>query len=324
MVLCVCVLLCMTVPSTTRIPMHRTNSTLFTAVTSSPIIGDGDTLYVGGSGPDNYTSIQAAVNDANDGDTVFVYDDMSPYQENVAVEEAIRLVGEDSETTVIDGGGQGDVISVWADNVTIQDLTIQNGGAGCGIYALANNSHFHDNVLRNNEIGIWLERGKANNISDNKIDNSQKNASYGIQLGGNNNTISHNTISNNIIGINVIGKHIRVMRNTITMNRWGVFVTRWTTEWPNNGAFRGGFNQIHYNNFIQNRFHAGFEWKDSYKVWDTMHIADWSNNYWSGWLGILPKPVIGFGDCIDNYVPEMILFNCDWHPAREPIEWRSS
>ncbi|UCE72924.1 MAG: hypothetical protein JSV56_07760, partial [Methanomassiliicoccales archaeon] len=33
----------------------------------------GATLYVGGGGPGNYTVIQDAVNAANPGDTVFVY-----------------------------------------------------------------------------------------------------------------------------------------------------------------------------------------------------------------------------------------------------------
>ena len=41
----------------------------------------GNILYVGGSGPDNYTTIKKAVNAANNGDTVFVYDDSSPYFE---------------------------------------------------------------------------------------------------------------------------------------------------------------------------------------------------------------------------------------------------
>ena len=33
----------------------------------------GNTLYVGGSGEGNYTKIQDAINNASDGDTVFVY-----------------------------------------------------------------------------------------------------------------------------------------------------------------------------------------------------------------------------------------------------------
>jgi hypothetical protein len=45
----------------------------------------GGWLYVGGSGPGNYTTIQQAINDASNGDTVYVYDDSSPYKEQVSV-----------------------------------------------------------------------------------------------------------------------------------------------------------------------------------------------------------------------------------------------
>ena len=44
----------------------------------------GNTLYVGGSGPGNYTRIQDAIDNASDGDTVFVYDDSSPYFEIIS------------------------------------------------------------------------------------------------------------------------------------------------------------------------------------------------------------------------------------------------
>jgi len=65
-----------------------------------PINFDGNTLYVGGSGPNNYSSIQSAVNDAVDGDTVFVYN--GTYHENVVVNKTINLFGEDRNSTVID------------------------------------------------------------------------------------------------------------------------------------------------------------------------------------------------------------------------------
>ena len=39
---------------------------------SSPASG-GNWFYVGGSGPGNYTDIQDAIDNASDGDTVFVY-----------------------------------------------------------------------------------------------------------------------------------------------------------------------------------------------------------------------------------------------------------
>ena len=44
---------------------------------------NGNTLYVGGTEEGYYTRIQDAINDANDGDTVFVYNTSSSYFENV-------------------------------------------------------------------------------------------------------------------------------------------------------------------------------------------------------------------------------------------------
>ena len=63
----------------------------------------GNTLYVGGIGPGNYTTIQNAIDNASDGDTVFVYAYSSPYYENVLVNRSINLIGEDKNTTIIDG-----------------------------------------------------------------------------------------------------------------------------------------------------------------------------------------------------------------------------
>jgi hypothetical protein len=69
-------------------------------------IDDGKILYVGGSGPNNYTSIQDALNEANEGDTIFVYNDSSPYYENLIINKSIKLIGENRDTTIIDGRGR--------------------------------------------------------------------------------------------------------------------------------------------------------------------------------------------------------------------------
>jgi len=50
---------------------------------------NGNTLYVGGTREDNYTRTQDAINDANNGDTVFVCDASSPYFENVVGDKSI-------------------------------------------------------------------------------------------------------------------------------------------------------------------------------------------------------------------------------------------
>jgi len=71
---------------------------------------DGNVLYVGCSGSECYDTIQSAINDAQSGDTIFVYDDSSPYYENIVVAKSINLIGEDRETTIIYGIGNGDVV----------------------------------------------------------------------------------------------------------------------------------------------------------------------------------------------------------------------
>jgi len=70
---------------------------------SSALSFDGNTLYVGGSGLNNYTRIQDAIDNASDWDTVFVYN--GSYYENVLVDKSISLIGEDRNLTFIDGSG---------------------------------------------------------------------------------------------------------------------------------------------------------------------------------------------------------------------------
>ena len=67
----------------------------------APISFDGNTLYVGGSGANNYTKIQNAINDAIDGDTVFVYNGI--YDGGIIVNKSIILQGENREDTFING-----------------------------------------------------------------------------------------------------------------------------------------------------------------------------------------------------------------------------
>jgi len=51
----------------------------------------GNTLYVGGSGPNNYTRIQDAIDDANDGDTIFVYNG-TYYEHHIIIDKKNLLI----------------------------------------------------------------------------------------------------------------------------------------------------------------------------------------------------------------------------------------
>ena len=72
--------------------------------------------------PKDYPTIQAAVDAASSGDTIQVAAGI--YYEHVTVDKSLTLLGEDSTTTIIDGGWAGTVVTVTADNVNISGFTI--------------------------------------------------------------------------------------------------------------------------------------------------------------------------------------------------------
>ena len=70
--------------------------------------------------------IQDGIDAADPGYTIFVYS--GTYSENVVVNKTINLIGEDKNTTIIDGGYIGDVIHISKDWVNISGFSIKNSG----------------------------------------------------------------------------------------------------------------------------------------------------------------------------------------------------
>ncbi|MCK5038651.1 MAG: right-handed parallel beta-helix repeat-containing protein [Thermoplasmata archaeon] len=178
-------------------------STLFIGLTLLPDVR-ATTLYVGGAGPGNYTAIQTAVDDANPGDTVYVYS--GTYRETTIINKTVSLVGEDQTVTVVDGNGTADVIHVSSDWVNVTGFTIMNGGRFTGNSGIELQSvqhcHIASNTLLNNSFGIRLLSSANNSIAQ----NSAFNSSNGIRLeSSSNNTIINNNASlNQFIGIYLI------------------------------------------------------------------------------------------------------------------------
>ena len=302
---------------------------------------DGDTLYVGGTGPGNYTKIQDAINDANNGDTIYVYS--GTYNENVKIDKTINLVGENRNTTVIDGGNKRDVVRITTDGVTISGFTIRNGGGGFG-YAggiklnPSSNSVICDNIIIDNDwYGIWvLENASSYTTISNNIISGNGNEKYGgfnIWLYQS----SHNTISNNIInngkgygiGICFWSTNTTVAGNIIADNklegiksRFGYDNKIYGNTIENNNWYGIRFlnasanNIIEHNNFINNKPIDAF-----FTITDSSISNQWNENYW-GRPRMLPKPILG---CIRlSMIPMDMIgipwFAIDWYPAKEPYE----
>ena len=119
----------------------------------------GSTLYVGGIGAGNYTSIQQAIDNASTDDTIFVYDDSSPYYENILINKTLSLIGENHLTTIIDGNeSNGHLICITAESVMLTGFTLQHSGgipnAACIIISS------HHNIITKNHITCIPHHGQ--------------------------------------------------------------------------------------------------------------------------------------------------------------------
>lgn len=173
------------------------------------------TLFVGGSGPGNYTTIQEAVDMASPGDTVFVYS--GTYQGTVEVNKPLSLVGEVANSTIIEFIGSGSNVLVTSDWVNITGFSIIRslpGGNNWGI--LVDNADFcsiSNNIISSNSIGgIFLSESDHNVVAGNLISDNLD----GIAIGSSNhNTITDNTFFRNRVGqVKIVGSRF----NTISHN----------------------------------------------------------------------------------------------------------
>jgi parallel beta-helix repeat protein len=129
---------------------------------------------------------------------VFVYDDLSPYYENLEVDTSLILLGENRNTTIIDGSGIDAVVNVSADLVTISGFTIQNAGGtdyAVGISVYGDNCIIMGCYIVNNDFGIWLFESDNTTISSVTLNSNRDN----IRVGGENTAANYVTINNNFI-----------------------------------------------------------------------------------------------------------------------------
>jgi hypothetical protein len=100
-----------------------------------------------------YTTIQAAVNAASAGDTIYVA--AGTYNENVNIpagRTGLQLIGEGKEITIIAGVSQETIKARSA--VTIQGFNIKSGGStkGIRIYDTADGTEANPGIIRDNKI----------------------------------------------------------------------------------------------------------------------------------------------------------------------------
>jgi len=197
----------------------------FITVAGSPEVG---TIVVS----NDYSTIQEAIDNASEGDTVFVKSG-TYYNQTIVITKSISLVGEDPKTTIIKGKTgvlfpyTSIVIYLKANDVKISGFTVISPTAQvfC-IYGSGNRTIVENNLLNSGRSAIELT-GNNNNVKNNNL------TRYTILCFGSNNTISGNRI-NSAGGIQVEGAFNSIYSNHLAFS--AIMVT--------------GDNNIINNNFI--------------------------------------------------------------------------
>ena len=283
-------------------------------------------------------TIIEGINNATEGNTIFVYNGIY-LEKQINIFKKINLIGEDKNSTFIDGKNQeAHVIVIIEDFVNISDFSIKNSGGSIwrpfsGIRIVANFTKIINNIFQNNYIGVDI-RNTSNTVSKNLFLNDN------IELmSAHNNLISENTFvsndppragvislldsDNNIVHGNIFtgesekviyvdNSHGNVIKNNQIKDgyEYGIllFNSRKNDIHHNNlkNNFKGivlegcSFNKIHHNNFFNCKIKA-------LTILSPLNI--WFRNYWNR-PRILPKRVFGiFGkfDFLPRLIPNDIV-----------------
>jgi len=202
------------------------------------------TWTVDDDGPADFHTIHEALNATSYGDTVYVYN--GTYYEQLSVPSGVSLVGENRDTTIIDGNAtslqqleSSFECVVWLDsNDSIGGFTIRNGGYGIGSSRFNLIPTFTGNNIEGNRIvdnlgAIYLKGCALNTVANNIIGN---NTFFGIHLDhAGNNTLVNNTIVGNGHGIDFYGNSNNNMlrNNDMTDNKYnfGLILRGATFNW---------------------------------------------------------------------------------------------
>ncbi|MDR5694466.1 MAG: nitrous oxide reductase family maturation protein NosD [Armatimonadota bacterium] len=129
--------------------------------------GRGHTWIVGREG---FATIGQALVRAHEGDTILVQPGV--YRERLVISKAVRLVGEGRP--VVDGGGQGDVLTIKAGGATVQGFIIRGSGRRlwrneAAVKVLGDHNTIRGNEITNALFGIFLLGASGNTIVGNRI-----------------------------------------------------------------------------------------------------------------------------------------------------------
>ena len=245
--------------------MHLLSITL--GLFPTPTIAASQTIRV----PEDFETIQAAVDAANPGDTILVA--AGTYYECVVVNKSVTLMGDESLNTIIDNFGGNAFVLKHVSNVVISRFKIRNTGRG--IYLRnSTNCVINGNVITKNGPGpsITLEYSDGNVISNNTILDGGGRSPGICPAYSNKNVLTKNRIINNLYGIlfGVSTGNI-ISGNEIRENDYGMVLYAYAYN-----------NTFYHNNSISNTYQT-YIGENKTNIWNCGY--PYGGNYWSDYNG---------------------------------------
>jgi len=278
--------------------------------------------------PYDYATIQEAIDNANPGDTVYVYN--NTYYEHLKINKSINLIGQDPDITIINGNATGITLYISASNVNVSGFTLKNAEKGLNLYNCSNciieknilaNMILHaveielsQNIIIKNSFvkkfsqnGIYLKNSNHSLIQNNNITCDERWSQGIFVYQSNYNIISGNRVIGTALYMNEGGvgllysQNNSVINNYILNNYWSGLSIRYSNKtfiWGNTMKDHVWFglrntysyeNQIYCNNFINNKHQVSIESANA--TWCFNGLG----NYWSDYAGSDSEPD-GIGD----------------------------
>lgn len=231
--------------------------------------GTRSVLWVGGTGPGNYSTISSAVSAASaSGDVIRVT--AGTYNEEVKWEDkSITLIGDGAATTIIDTGGNSDGISAVAgsygttalDGTTIIGFTVKTGGSA------------YSNT------GIWMTTGSDFLVKDCILEsNGASGLSFVVAKDA---RVINCTFKNNAKGLNIDGSRRVVVQDcNASSNKYGAYLGESLSCtikncYFNNTQFSIFVDASRYDNFYSNELvDSGFGFFGSHTNWTKHTLPD--------------------------------------------------
>ena len=198
---------------------------LFVLLLSARTPAEAATVVVDGNGNGDFTSIQDAIDNANEGDTLRVWE--GRYTETIVVDKTLIIEGNGTQTSIIDGGGAGSVVNITADQVNLSGFRIEDAGSTgdhSGIWLGADWCHLSKLYLPNNRHGIYLYQAQSNNITEVNVSGSEMHGVY--FTGSSNNMMDDSSVyQSKYLGVwlDDSSDYNIVLGNTVLESGWNGF-----------------------------------------------------------------------------------------------------